>query len=122
MTGIGYGPQAHQPRSRQGDKRGTTNCRYRSGAILHEHLSPEEVSGCASGRKVERRDQGRRSWLPPRNSLSLQRAGLVSKRYISGLASQWRIVCIEATIGERGATLINEAINNGNVSTENSAG
>lgn len=48
--------------------------------------------------------------------------GLVSKRYISGLASQWRIVCIEATIGERGATLINEPINNSNVSTENSAG
>ncbi|KAL2734042.1 hypothetical protein V1478_003740 [Vespula squamosa] len=48
--------------------------------------------------------------------------GLVSERYISGLASQWRIVRIEATIGERGATLINELINNGNVSTENSAG
>lgn len=41
---------------RQGDKRGTTNCRYRAGAILHEHLSPEEVLGCASRRKVERRD------------------------------------------------------------------
>jgi len=44
------------PEGRQGDKRGTTNCRYRAGAILHEHLSPREVSGCAFGRKVERRD------------------------------------------------------------------
>lgn len=41
---------------RQEDKRGTTNCRYRAGAILHEHLSPKEVLGCASRRKVERRD------------------------------------------------------------------
>ncbi|KAL2721787.1 hypothetical protein V1477_020607 [Vespula maculifrons] len=55
-------------------------------------------------------------------SLAPWQAGLVSERYISGLASQWRIVRIEATIGERGATLINELINNGNVSTENSAG
>lgn len=132
---------------RQGDKRGPTNCRYRTGAIFHEHLSPKEVLGCASRRKVERRDleDEARYLLGISSSFSLflslfwerhreggrgkdgerkreGEPGLVSKRYISGLASQWRIVCIEATIGERGATLINEPINNSNVSTENSAG
>lgn len=72
--------------------------------------------------KLKGSDRERRSWPPLGNSLRLSRAGSVSGRYISRLASQWRIVCIEATTGERGATLINEPINNGNVSTENSAG
>lgn len=43
--------------------------------------------------------------------------------YRGDISRDWaRIVCVEATIGERGGTLINEAVNNGNVSTENSAG
>lgn len=85
---------------------------YRS--IPHRRLSPPRGGARKTSfgprRKVERRERGR------------GRSGLVSKRYISGLGSQWRIVCVEATIGERGGTLINEVINNGNVSTENSGG
>lgn len=75
-------------------------------AIPRRHLSPRN---------------GRRSCARPR-AKSRKKGREEIRIGIGAIYLGIGIVCVEATIGERGGTLINEVVNNGNVSTENSAG